>query len=124
MKISNNSSEKSKDDDVEPEENSKNQEQLIKQLDILSFESDEDEVITEEEEEDAFTAFSKLNLVSNAAHLSVFVNFTIVHSVSEYILFYLITNLYANGSVKDMKKWAYEIYSSFLAPFSVSNAYQ
>lgn len=90
------------------------------QLNILAFES-EDELLTDDEE--AFTSFSKLNLPSNAAHLSVFINFTIVHSISEFILFYLITNLYANGNLKDMKKWAYEIYSSFLAPFAVSSTH-
>jgi hypothetical protein len=86
------------------------------QLNIMAFESD-DEILSDNEEE-AFTSFSKLNLACNAAHLSVFINFTIVHSISEFILFYLITNLYANGNLKDMKKWAYEIYSSFLAPFA------
>ncbi|XP_070503861.1 rho guanine nucleotide exchange factor 12-like [Chironomus tepperi] len=85
------------------------------QLNIIAFES-EDEILTDDEE--AFTSFSKLNLPCNAAHLAVFINFTIVHSISEFILFYLITNLYANGNLKDMKKWAYEIYSSFLAPFA------
>jgi hypothetical protein len=93
-------------------------EAMGKQLNIMAFES-EDEILTDEEE--AFTSFSKLNLQCNAAHLAVFINFTIVHSISEFILFYLITNLYANGNLKDMKKWAYEIYSSFLAPFAVSS---
>jgi len=85
----------------------------------MAFES-EDEILTDDDEE-AFTSFSKLNLPCNAANLAVFINFTIVHSISEFILFYLITNLYANGNLKDMKKWAYEIYSSFLAPFAVSS---
>lgn len=31
-------------------------------------------------------------------------------------LFYLITDLYKLGNAKEMKKWAYEIHSSFLVP--------
>lgn len=31
-------------------------------------------------------------------------------------LFYLVTELYKEGNAKEMKKWAYEIHSSFLVP--------
>jgi len=36
-------------------------------------------------------------------------------------LFYLITDLYKEGNAKEMKKWAYEIHSSFLVPGAVSS---
>lgn len=35
-------------------------------------------------------------------------------------LFYLVTNLFKEGNAKEMKKWAYEIHSSFLVPCAVS----
>lgn len=35
-------------------------------------------------------------------------------------LFYLVTNLFKEGNSKEMKKWAYEIHSSFLVPCAVS----
>jgi hypothetical protein len=35
-------------------------------------------------------------------------------------LFYLVTELYKEGNAKEMKKWAYEIHSSFLVPGAVS----
>lgn len=35
-------------------------------------------------------------------------------------LFYLITDLYKEGNAKEMRKWAYEIHSSFLVPYAVS----
>lgn len=31
-------------------------------------------------------------------------------------LFYLVTDLYKEGNAKEMKRWAYEIHSSFLVP--------
>ena len=32
----------------------------------------------------------------------------------------MITDLYKEGGIKEMKKWAYEIHSSFLLPGAVS----
>lgn len=34
-------------------------------------------------------------------------------------LFYLVTDLYKEGNGKEMRKWAYEIHSSFLGPGAV-----
>ncbi|KAG5673632.1 hypothetical protein PVAND_003661 [Polypedilum vanderplanki] len=90
--------------------------QLLKQIDILSFESD-DEILSENNIDDDYEAFSSLSnliLPINITQLSVFVNYTMIHSISEPILFYLISDLYKKGSVKDMKKWAYEIFSCFI----------
>lgn len=38
-------------------------------------------------------------------------------------LFYLITDLYREGNAKEMKKWAYEIHSTFLVPGAVNILY-
>lgn len=54
-------------------------------------------------------AFIKLILV-------YYFNFLIFYSQ----LFYLITDLYKEGNGKEMRKWAYEIHSSFLVPGAVS----
>ena len=35
--------------------------------------------------------------------------------------FHLITDLYKEGTAKDMKKWAYEIHSTYLVPNAVNN---
>lgn len=83
------------------------------QLNIMAFESDNEE--SPKEDEIAFSSLLKLLHPENAIHLSVFINFAIVHSHPEQIFFYLITDLYKRGNVKDMRRWAYEIYSTFLA---------
>jgi hypothetical protein len=95
--------------------------QLLKQIDILSFESDE-EILNDnaDDDQEAFNSLTNLMLPINITQLSVFVNFTFIHSISEPILFYLITDLYKKGNLKDMKKWAYEIFSSFIALSAVS----
>ena len=36
--------------------------------------------------------------------------------------FYLITDLYKEGTAKDMKKWAYEIHSTYLVPNAVRSS--
>jgi len=38
-------------------------------------------------------------------------------------LFYLVTETYPLGSVKEMRKWAYEIHSTFLCDKSVTYFY-
>lgn len=45
-------------------------------------------------------------------------NYILTNCDPSSILFYLITDLYKEGNAKDMKKWAYEIHSSFLVPGS------
>lgn len=57
-----------------------------------------------------------LTAAENVAYLIVFLNFVICNSKPAAILFYLITDLYKKGNVKDMRKWAYEIHSTFLVP--------
>ncbi|XP_066992612.2 rho guanine nucleotide exchange factor 12 isoform X3 [Anabrus simplex] len=55
-------------------------------------------------------------LWEHTAHLAVFMNYLISNSDSSSLLFYLVTDLYKEGSAKEMRKWAYEIHSSFLVP--------
>nr|CAD7590724.1 unnamed protein product [Timema genevievae] len=63
--------------------------------------------------------FKSLNkLWEHNAHLAVFMNYVISNSDPSSLLFYLVTDLYKEGNAKEMKKWAYEIHSSFLVPFA------
>ncbi|XP_059480825.1 rho guanine nucleotide exchange factor 12 isoform X2 [Neocloeon triangulifer] len=55
-------------------------------------------------------------LLQHPAHLSVFMNYVLSNSDPSSLLFYLITDLYKEGNAKEMKKWAYEIHSTFLVP--------
>lgn len=57
-----------------------------------------------------------LTAPENVAYLVVFLNFVLSNSKPAPILFYMITDLYKKGNVKDMRKWAYEIHSTFLVP--------
>jgi Regulator of G protein signalling-like domain len=86
--------------------------------------------------------FKSVNkLLGHPAHLSVFMNFVLSSSDPSSLvrttivivrinligclllqLFYLLTDLYKEGNVKEMKKWAYEIHSTFLVPDAVSKA--
>lgn len=72
------------------------------------------------EEHGPFRSLSQLLEQENTAHLAVFLNFVLSNSNPAPLLFYLITGLYKEGSVKDMRKWSYEIHSTFLVPRAVS----
>lgn len=68
------------------------------------------------EDDGIFRSISTLTAPENVAYLVVFLNFVLSNSKPAAILFYLITELYKKGNVKDMRKWAYEIHSTFLVP--------
>ena len=57
---------------------------------------------------------SLTELMQHPAHLAVFLNYVISNSDPNPLLFYLIIDAYKSGSVKEMRKWAYEIHSCFL----------
>ena len=59
---------------------------------------------------------SLTELMQHPAHLAVFLNYVISNSDPNPLLFYLIIDAYKSGSVKEMRKWAYEIHSCFLVP--------
>ncbi|XP_050061635.1 rho guanine nucleotide exchange factor 12 isoform X7 [Aphis gossypii] len=88
----------------------------LTQTPIISMEDDEisDQESSHLEEHGPFKSFTKL--VEHNAHLAVFLNYVISNSDPSALLFYLVTNLFKEGNAKEMKKWAYEIHSSFLVP--------
>lgn len=63
-----------------------------------------------------FKSLQQLLEQENSLYLSVFLNFVLSNSNPSQLLFYLISGLYKEGTVKDMRKWAYEIHSTFLVP--------
>lgn len=82
----------------------------------MSFECDDDEEDMISGDDGIYKSISMLTAAENVAYLIVFLNFVICNSKPAAILFYLITDLYKKGNVKDMRKWAYEIHSTFLVP--------
>jgi len=96
----------------------------IEQRQILSFEddaqSDDDQQLVCESDATIFRSIGLLTQPENIAYLVVFLNFVLSNSKPAALLFYLITDLYKKGNVKDMRKWAYEIHSTFLVPQAVS----
>ncbi|KRY22870.1 Rho guanine nucleotide exchange factor 12 [Trichinella patagoniensis] len=70
--------------------------------------------------------FSKLPMLkTHLGHLAVFLHYLLSNSDPSYlvmkrniILFYLLTDIFALYIGKESKKWAYEIHSSFLLPYS------
>lgn len=89
----------------------------VSQKAIISME--EDEISDQEsfiEEHGPFRSLSQLLEPAHSAHLAVFLNFVLSNSDPSPLLFFLITALYKEGSIKDMRKWAYEIHSTFLVP--------
>lgn len=93
----------------------------VTQKPIISMEDDE---MSDQEgfidELGPFRSLTKLLETENSSHLAVFLNYVLSNSDPDALLFYLITGLYMEGTVKDMKKWAYEIHSTFLVPRAVS----
>ncbi|KAF6215351.1 hypothetical protein GE061_010103 [Apolygus lucorum] len=83
---------------------------------IISMEDEDmsDQEMSQMEDHGPFKRWNKLS--KHQAHLAVFLNYVISNSDPSSLLFYLVTDLYKEGSAKEMKKWAYEIHSSFLVP--------
>ncbi|XP_058799501.1 rho guanine nucleotide exchange factor 12 isoform X2 [Phymastichus coffea] len=83
---------------------------------IMSMEDDDmsDQEVGQLEDHGPFKLLSKL--WKHHAHLAVFINYVLSNSDPSSLLFYLITDLYKEGNAKEMRKWAYEIHSSFLVP--------
>lgn len=88
------------------------------QRQIISMEDDEfaDDQDSISEDHGPFKSLQQLLEPENSSYLAVFLNFVISNSNPSQLLFYLITGLYKEGTVKDMRKWAYEIHSTFLVP--------
>ncbi|XP_046548246.1 LOW QUALITY PROTEIN: rho guanine nucleotide exchange factor 11-like [Haliotis rubra] len=63
-------------------------------------------------------------LEKKPAHLAIFLHYLISNSDPSSLFFYIVSDMYchAQGSAKDLRKWAYEIHSTFLvhdAPLKV-----
>ncbi|KAK7065298.1 Rho guanyl-nucleotide exchange factor activity protein, partial [Halocaridina rubra] len=89
---------------------------------IMSMEDEEFSDPEPLEDHGPFQSLSKL--WDHNAYLAVFMNYIISNCDSSSLFFYVITHLYKEGVGKDMKRWAYEITSSFLypgAPLRLSN---
>ncbi|XP_023234115.1 rho guanine nucleotide exchange factor 11-like [Centruroides sculpturatus] len=59
---------------------------------------------------------SMWSLMQNPAHLAVFIHYLMSNNDPSGLFFYVISDIYEQGTLKEMKKWAYEIHSSFLLP--------
>ncbi|XP_076650814.1 rho guanine nucleotide exchange factor 2 isoform X2 [Halictus rubicundus] len=81
---------------------------------IMSME--DDDMSDQEVLEDHGPFKSLTRLWGHYAHLAVFINYVLSNSDPSSLLFYLVTDLYKEGNAKEMRKWAYEIHSSFLVP--------
>merc|ERR1712002_882795 len=46
--------------------------------------------------------------------MAVFLNYLMSNSDPSPVFFYLVTESYQQGSMKDLRRWAFEIYSTFL----------
>ncbi|XP_031622413.1 uncharacterized protein LOC116340198 isoform X2 [Contarinia nasturtii] len=90
----------------------------ILQRQIISMEDDElvDDQDSISDDHGPFKSLQQLIEPENSLYLAVFLNFVLSNSNPSQLLFYLITGLYKEGTVKDMRKWAYEIHSTFLVP--------
>ncbi|XP_050312480.1 rho guanine nucleotide exchange factor 11 [Anthonomus grandis grandis] len=84
---------------------------------IITMEDDDIsdmEIQDEGEDQGYFTSLTKL--WEHPPHLAVFMNYVLSNSDPNSLLFYLLTDLYKEGNAKEMRKWAFEIHSSFLVP--------
>uniref|UniRef100_A0A336KLF3 CSON010845 protein n=1 Tax=Culicoides sonorensis TaxID=179676 RepID=A0A336KLF3_CULSO len=87
------------------------------QKQIISMEDDEaSDQETYIEEHGPFDSLKQLLDNQNQPYLAVFLNYVLSNSDPSALLFYLITSLFKEGNVKEMRKWAYEIHSTFLVP--------
>ncbi|XP_031567652.1 uncharacterized protein LOC116302491 [Actinia tenebrosa] len=77
---------------------------------------DEEEFLSDEEIGEDHGPFNELELLKNKpAHLAVFLHYLISNSDPSSLFFWLVTDSHREGNFKEMRKWSYEIYSTFLA---------
>lgn len=62
------------------------------------------------------------SLEKKPAHMAVFLHYVLTHHDASPVLFYQLAGLYTQQSAnaKDLKKWAYEIHSTFVMQMAVS----
>ncbi|XP_054710191.1 rho guanine nucleotide exchange factor 11-like [Uloborus diversus] len=84
---------------------------------IICMEDDDFSSDTEMGHLDDHGPFNGLfKLVRYPAHLAVFIHYLMSNSDPSSLFFYLISEMYEQGPGREMKRWAYEIHSSFLVP--------
>ncbi|XP_060520310.1 rho guanine nucleotide exchange factor 11 isoform X2 [Cylas formicarius] len=83
---------------------------------IITMEDDDmsDLEIDQAEDHGPFKSLSRL--WEHLPHLAIFMNYVLSNSDPHSLLFYLLTDLYKEGTAKEMRKWAFEIHSCFLVP--------
>lgn len=88
---------------------------------VISMEDDEFDQ-QEENLEDHGPFINLVELKSKPAHLAVFLHFLFSNGDPIALFFWLVTGTYEQeqGTVKDFRRWAYEIYSTFVATAAVS----
>ncbi|XP_078589866.1 rho guanine nucleotide exchange factor 12-like isoform X20 [Branchiostoma floridae x Branchiostoma japonicum] len=83
------------------------------QLNIISMEDDEFQSDNENMEDHG--PFNDLELMkTKPAHQAVFLHYLMSNSDPSSLFFITVTDSYKNGTMKEMRKWAYEIHSTFL----------
>ncbi|KAL5274603.1 ARHGEF12 family protein [Megaselia abdita] len=91
-------------------------ENIVIPTEIISMEEEE---LSDQDVLDVNTPFAllpKLLDTENIVYLAIFLNFLLSNSDPTPLLFYLITDLFKEGNLKELRKWAYEIHSTFLVP--------
>ncbi|XP_065322721.1 uncharacterized protein LOC135929908 isoform X2 [Gordionus sp. m RMFG-2023] len=83
-----------------------------------AFSLEDDGNTSDSEKFENYGPFNDIHSLKNhPAHLAIFLNYLFCNSDPNSLLFYLITDYYMHfGNLKDMKRWAYEIHSSFVVP--------
>uniref|UniRef100_A0A0B7BJT2 Uncharacterized protein n=1 Tax=Arion vulgaris TaxID=1028688 RepID=A0A0B7BJT2_9EUPU len=111
-------------DDPHSRHNGQNIEFLTSQPEIIHPEYEEDN--SDEDQVNDPGPFAEMKLLENKpAHMAVLLNYLISNSDPSAVLFHIISDLYSRspGSNKELRKWAYEIFSTFvynMAPLSIS----
>ncbi|CAH1263209.1 ARHGEF12 [Branchiostoma lanceolatum] len=83
------------------------------QLNIISMEDDEFQSDNENMEDHG--PFNSLELMkTKPAHQAVFLHYLMSNSDPSSLFFIVVTDSYKTGTMKEMRKWAYEIHSTFL----------
>ncbi|ULT81208.1 hypothetical protein L3Y34_011236 [Caenorhabditis briggsae] len=87
-------------------------------MDIDSDEEENDVVYLPESQGGPFSNLAELK--THPAHLAVFINYLLSHGNPSSLFFYLITDAYqsAYGTAKEFRRWAFEIFSTFIIPNS------
>ncbi|CAB3399866.1 unnamed protein product [Caenorhabditis bovis] len=87
-------------------------------MDLDSDEDENDVIYLPESQGGPFSNLAELK--THPAHLAVFINYLLTNANPSSLFFYLITDAYqsAYGTAKEFRRWAFEIFSTFIIPNS------